>query len=104
MRTALHVLVAAILLGMAHQSPGGAADPKPAEPKAATEVSPTEPDELTLKAAGLASDGPALLEFFRARTWVEADRDQLANLVRQLGDATAEARDRTAAELVRRGA
>ena len=42
-------------------------------------------DEKTLKGAGLAADGPALLKFFRDRTPSAEKRARLAALVRQLG-------------------
>jgi HEAT repeat protein len=61
-------------------------------------------DEQTLAAAGLATDGPALLEFFRARTRVVSEADELMALVRQLGDSAAEVRARASAGLVSRGA
>src|SRR5262245_45819885 len=61
-------------------------------------------DEQTLAAAGLATDGQALLECFRARTRLEQDRERLLELTRQLGDVSAEVRARAAAELVARGA
>jgi HEAT repeat protein len=43
-------------------------------------------DEATCKAAGQATDGPALLEFFRQRTLSEADLARLSATVRRLGD------------------
>jgi HEAT repeat protein len=60
-------------------------------------------DEQTLAAAGLATDGKSLLDFFRGRTRLDADRERLVDLTRQLGDAAAEVRTRAAAELVSRG-
>jgi HEAT repeat protein len=66
----------------------------------APEVSP---DEQTLTAAGLGTDGPALLEFFRSRTRNEADQQKLLALTRQLGDPSTEVRARAAAELIGRG-
>jgi hypothetical protein len=61
-------------------------------------------DEQTLKAAGLASDGPAVLEFFRKRTLPDSDRDRLKTLVTQLGDDSFEVREKASAALVARGA
>jgi HEAT repeat protein len=60
-------------------------------------------DEQTLTAAGLATDGPSLLEFFRGRTRLDTDRERLMGLTRQLGDASPEARTKAVAELVSRG-
>jgi len=54
------------------------------------------PDEQLLKEAGLPIDGAGLLEFFRARSRLDADRDRLLVLVRQLGAPAAEVRDRPA--------
>lgn len=60
-------------------------------------------DEQTLRAASLATDGPALLDFFRKRTRNAADPEELADLIRKLGDKSAEAREKAAAELVSLG-
>lgn len=61
-------------------------------------------DEQTLTAAGLASDGQSLVDFFRGRTRLDPDRERLLELTRQLGNAAPEVRARAAAELVARGA
>jgi HEAT repeat protein len=61
-------------------------------------------DEQTLVAAGLPTDGQALLEFCRGRTRLDPDRERLMALTRQLGDPAAEARARAAAELIAHGA
>jgi HEAT repeat protein len=61
-------------------------------------------DEQTLAAAGLASDGQSLLEFFRFRTRLEPDHERLLELTQQLGDVTPERRTRAVAELIGRGA
>jgi HEAT repeat protein len=73
-------------------------------PTVAAQSEPTTGDEQTLAAAGLATDGQALLEFFRDRARLEPDRERLLELTRQLGDPAAEVRARAGAELVRRGA
>ena len=57
-------------------------------------------DEQTLQMAGLSTDGPALVDFFRHRAHTEADGEHLRTLVRKLGDPTSAVRDRSAAELV----
>jgi HEAT repeat protein len=53
-----------------------------AEPPA-DETAPA--DERLLKDAGVAAEGPALLDFFRKRTLTAADRADLDRLIRQLG-------------------
>src|SRR5438270_3094815 len=63
----------------------------------------TSDDVRTLTIAGLRTDGPALLEFFRERARLDADADRLAALTQQLGDPAAEVRAHAAAQLVRRG-
>lgn len=60
-------------------------------------------DEAALRAAGLASDGPALLEFFRQRTLSAADRARLADTVRRLGDVSFRLREKASADLVAAG-
>ena len=57
-------------------------------------------DEQTLQLAGLATDGPSLVEFFRIRAHSEAERGHLQTLIRQLSDPAPAQRDRSAAELV----
>src|SRR6516165_1535099 len=56
-------------------------------------------DEALLKAAGLASDGPALLRFFQQRTPGEAEQARLAAHVRRLGAASFRERERATQEL-----
>src|SRR5207248_56105 len=48
-------------------------------------VTPPSPDEQSLRAAGVATDGPGLLAFFRRRTPAAAERAALEALVRRLG-------------------
>ena len=62
-----------------------------------------DPDDAPLRAAGLATDGPALLDFVRQRSRAAADADELKGLVRSLGSTDAATRDRAAAALVVRG-
>jgi HEAT repeat protein len=61
-------------------------------------------DEQSLAAAGLSTDGQSLLDFFRFRARLDPDRERLAELTHQLGDASAEKRAQATAELVGRGA
>ncbi len=60
-------------------------------------------DELALRAAGLTTDGPGLLEFFRRRAQVSVEPGRLNALVRQLGDSAPEVRERAVSDLVRIG-
>ncbi len=58
------------------------------------------PDEARLKAAGLATDGPGLLTFFRLRTKGEVSAEKLAELLEQLEDKAPARREKACAELV----
>jgi HEAT repeat protein len=60
-------------------------------------------EEQILWAAGLSTDGDALLEFFRTRTLPQADLEQLVALARQLGDTDPGTRGKAAAKLLARG-
>jgi HEAT repeat protein len=61
-------------------------------------------DEQILRGAGLAVDGPALLEFLRVRSRLGADADELKALTTQLEDPKEEVRTKAVAGLVARGA
>jgi HEAT repeat protein len=63
----------------------------------------TNMDEAILKEVGIGTDSAALLAFFRQRTALAADKDRLAVLVRQLGDASFAARRKAAADLLAAG-
>jgi len=60
-------------------------------------------DEAVLKAAGLETDGRALLEFFRKRTPDEAARGQIAKLIEQLDSKEFAARDNATRKLTEIG-
>jgi HEAT repeat protein len=60
-------------------------------------------DEQLLRSAGVATDDAGLLSFFRKRSQVEVDPDQVAALVQKLGSKSSEERDRAAGELVALG-
>jgi HEAT repeat protein len=62
-----------------------------------------EVEEQILWAAGLSTEGEALLEFFRERTLPHADLAQLVALARELGDSDAAVRTKAAAKLLARG-
>jgi HEAT repeat protein len=69
----------------------------------AAEPDPGQSDEQLLRAAGLTTDAPGLLEFLHRRTAAGVDRERVATLVRQLGDKSPEVRDKATAELVALG-
>jgi outer membrane protein assembly factor BamB len=72
-------------------------------PAAADGPDPAREDEQTLAAAHVSSAGPDLVEFFRKHTPVEADRDRIRTLIRELGDDSYPVRERASAELVALG-
>src|SRR5262245_65070610 len=84
-----------------------AAQDKDKEPAAKDPVEKepdTTADDLkTLKDIGLATDGPALLEYFRKRTYKEADPKRLETLIRDLGDEDFPVREKAYAELTQLG-
>jgi hypothetical protein len=67
-------------------------------------TAPGSDDEQRLKAAGIGTDGPALLEVLRKRTPSDADNAKVTTLIRQLGDGAFDAREKATAALVERGA
>jgi hypothetical protein len=78
-------------------------DAKKPEEKPAEQLTPTQADEKTLKDARLDVTGAALLELVRKRMPGEVNRDQVAVLVKQLGDANGEVCNKAAGELVKLG-
>src|ERR1700726_4592538 len=60
-------------------------------------------DEAAVKAAGLPTTGPGLLDFFRKRTAAAPDAARLTTLLKQLNDSKAEQRDQATAELIGHG-
>jgi HEAT repeat protein len=66
----------------------------------AIESNSAKADEQALKQAGLSTETPALLEFFRKRTLTETGQAQIKELVRQLGAKPFRTRARASAELV----
>jgi HEAT repeat protein len=60
-------------------------------------------DEWALRAAGLSSTGPALLDFVRRRARGTIDRTGIDALLQQLGDATPAVRERAIGDLVALG-
>jgi hypothetical protein len=59
--------------------------------------------ERTLHEAGVATDGPGLLAYLRARTLSPEEQDRLGSLVRRLGDGDFEVREQASRDLVRAG-
>jgi PQQ-like domain len=57
-------------------------------------------EESILRDAGIATDGPALLEFLRKRTLDEAGLAKIQRLVKQLGDRSFPMREQAANELI----
>ncbi len=62
-----------------------------------------ERDEQTLRSAGLPTDGPALVEFFRQRARLDSDVEGLNDWIKRLGDAEPGVRARAVQGLVGRG-
>jgi hypothetical protein len=63
----------------------------------------TRADEQLLAQARVGADGPALLEFFRARTLTGARREKVLALIQQLGAQSYAARSKASAELIKMG-
>jgi HEAT repeats/PQQ-like domain len=60
---------------------------------------PFAADEELLKTAGVQTDGPSLLEFFRKRTIDGSDVDRIKQLIKQLGNEDFEAREAASGKL-----
>jgi HEAT repeat protein len=69
-------------------------------PRAPAADDPVLVDEMTLKGAGLATDGPGLLAYLRLRARPQVPADKLQALVGQLGAASPAEREKACAELV----
>src|SRR5262245_6265596 len=64
----------------------------------------TSADDLrVLKDGGLKPDGPVLIEYFRERTFKEADPKQVDKLIRELGDEDFIVREQAYADLLKLG-
>jgi HEAT repeat protein len=75
----------------------------PGRPVAIADHERDQADEQRLQAAGLRTDGGALLDFLRKRSLAVAEPARVEALCRQLGAASPEARVQAAAELVALG-
>jgi len=76
--------------------------------KIAEKVAEKEPDSLAddqkaLRDVGVKTDGPSLLEYFRKRTFAEADPVKVKNLIRNLGDEDFQVREKAHLELINLG-
>jgi HEAT repeat protein len=72
----------------------------PAPSGVGAEPAPAAEDEQTLKTAGLATDGPALLAFFHARARTEVDNERLRVLLTQFASASNQERSLATAEFL----
>jgi hypothetical protein len=70
---------------------------------AVADVDQVAVDEATLRAANIATDGPSLLEYFRAQTVSDADLKRIDALVNDLGDPLFRKRQQSTAALLKRG-
>jgi hypothetical protein len=77
-----HAIVCGTFSALLLSSSLFAKGPFPGEPTHDTTVE----DQKTLKTVGLATDGPALLDYFRKRTFKEANPKEMDALIQQLGD------------------
>src|SRR5262245_54338505 len=62
-----------------------------------------EADEAAMKAAGLPTDGAALVDFVKQRSRETADKEELAPLLKDLGSPDPKVADKAAAALIVRG-
>jgi HEAT repeat protein len=97
MRFVQTILPFAVVLSLAPPRSGAASPAAP--PKADAPADPVAAAELTLRAARVGVDGPALLDYFRKRTLADADRDRIKALVRRLGDNEFDVREKALADL-----
>jgi hypothetical protein len=72
-------------------------------PSLRADESPAAADEAICQQAGVPTDGPALLKYFRQRTPSAARSASLAAAVRRLGDRSYRVREQASAELVAAG-
>ncbi len=71
---------------------------------AATDPDALEQDKRTVREAKVPTDGPGLLDFFRARTPADVDRTRIQPLIAQLGADDFRVREKASASLVTVGA
>src|SRR6267142_5546860 len=101
------LLLAGLMVVVFVPGASGQAQDKDKEPgvkePAEKEPDTTADDIKTLRDVGLNADGPALLEYFRKRTYREADPKRLEALIRELGDDDFPVREKAYAELTQLG-
>src|SRR5262245_49251986 len=66
----------------------------------AADNDPLLADEVALKAVGLPTDGPGLVEFFRLRGQPQVAPEKVTSLVKQLGAVAPADRERACGELI----
>src|SRR5919108_1122216 len=91
------LLVVALVPGTFGQGQDKEKEPAVREP-VEKEPDTTADDIKTLRDVGLSADGAALLEYFRKRTYREADPKRLETLIRDLGDEDFPVREKAYAE------
>lgn len=104
LRVVLGVLVLALVpaISLTQQKE---ADPKPKAKEAVEVVPDTSAEDIKLlKEVGLKADGPALLDYFKKRTFPEADAKEMALLLQHLGSDDFELREKAFARLAVLGA
>jgi hypothetical protein len=67
------------------------------------ELNPVAADEEVLKNASVATDGPALVDFFRKRAATDAQKERVKVLIRQLADSSFQVREKATMELIEIG-
>lgn len=67
---------------------------------AAADLPPVQTDEQALKEAGLPSDGPGLVQYFRRRALQDVPAEKIKGLIRQLGDDDFDTRENASAALI----
>ena len=70
---------------------------------ARAQTKPADADYRLLQGVGLKTDGPALLDYFRQRTYKETDPAELALLIKQLGSDSFAERDKAHQDLLKLG-
>jgi hypothetical protein len=73
------------------------------EPKADQPPDTTADDQKALKDVGVSSDGPSLLEYFKKRTFADADPKQVEKLIKDMGDDDFETREAAFGQLTKLG-
>lgn len=72
-------------------------------PAARVQAQPTDADARILQDVGLKTDGPALLDYFRQRTFKEPDAVELGTLIKQLASDSFAVRDKAHQDLLKLG-